>query len=291
MTHQYYPGASRREIYRVFQIAASKQVPIYTHVRAMGIDAMQEVIANSATTGASLHIVHANSMSGGELALVLEMISGARKQGLDITTEAYPYTAASTLLESTIFDDGWQELLGISYGDIQWQDTGERLTQESFRRYRKQKGLAIIHFMKEEMIELAMRTPWVIVASDAMPYAPGAHPRSAGTYARVLGRYVRERGVVDLMTALAKMSLLPARRLEGVSPGMKHKGRLQVGSDADLVLFDPATIIDKATFDGGLSFSSGIRHVLVAGTPVVRNEEIVEGAFPGQPILGRHKDR
>src|SRR5687768_3603234 len=137
MAHQYYPAASREEIFRVFQMAERWRVTIFTHVRAMNVDAMQEVIANAAATGVPLHIVHVNSMSLGALPLVLDMIESARKRGLDITTEAYPYTAASTFLESVMFDEGWQERLGISYGDLQWVATGERLTRGTFDEYRK----------------------------------------------------------------------------------------------------------------------------------------------------------
>jgi dihydroorotase len=286
MAHQYYPGADRREIFRVFEYAAEWKVPIYTHVRSMGMEAMQEVVANAAATGASLHIVHVNSMSLSQLPLVLDLVAGARRRGLDVTTEAYPYTAGSTGIESAIFDDGWRERMGIDYADVQWQATRERLTAESFARYRKQGGIVILHSMKDEMIDLAMATPFVMVASDGMPYHPGAHPRSAGTFARVLSRYVRERKAVPLMEALRKMTLLPAQRLEAVSPGMKRKGRLREGTDADITVFDPATVRDTATFETDLSFSEGIRHVLVAGTAVVKGGATVKGVFPGRAVLG-----
>jgi dihydroorotase len=288
MPHQYYPGADRREIFRVFEFASEKKVPIYTHVRAIGVEAMQEVLANAAATGASLHIVHVNSMALWELPLVLQLIEGARKRGVDVSTEAYPYTASSTFLESAIFDDGWQERLRISYGDIQWQDTGERLTKETFAKYRAQGGVAIIHLMKPEWIDLAVRSPFVMVASDGMPYAAGAHPRSAGTFSRVLGQYVREREILDLMPALAKMTLLPARRLESVAPAMKRKGRIQAGADADVTVFDLGTIRDTATFDKDLSFSTGVVHVLVNGVFVVKDSQSVGDVFPGKPVLGRY---
>ena len=287
MAHQYYPGASRREIYRVFQFAAEKNVPIFVHVRESGMEGMQEVIANAAATGAPLHIVHINSMSGNELPDVLQLVGDARDRGLDITTETYPYTAASTSIESAFFDDGWQQRLDITYEDLQWQNTGERLTEETFKRYREKKGVVIIHMMREDLIELAVKTPFVMIASDAMPYASGAHPRSAGTFARVLGRYVRERGSIDLMTALRKMTIMPAQRLEGIAPAMKNKGRLQVGADADLVVFDPNAIIDTATYLGGLSYSKGIQHVLVSGTVVVGDGKLIEGSFPGKLVVGR----
>jgi len=286
MAHQYYPGATRTEILRVFQHAAARSAPIYTHVRSMGLDAIQEVVANAAATGAPLHIVHVNSSSLGDLPAALELIAGARRRGLDLTTESYPYTAGSTGIQSSIFDDGWQERLGISYGDVQWQDTGERLTRETFELLREEGGTVIIHMMKPEMIELAMRAPFVIIASDGMPYAPGAHPRSAGTFSRVLGRYVREQGVLTLPDAIRRMTLLPAQRLEEIAPAMRKKGRLQLGADADVTVFDPETVLDTATFEDDLSFSQGIRHVLVGGAFVVRDGETVEGAFPGKPIRG-----
>jgi dihydroorotase len=288
MAHQYYPGASREEIFRVFQMAARWKVPIFTHVRSMSVDAMQEVLANAVATGASLHIVHVNSMSLGALPLVLDLIGAARARGLDVTTEAYPYTAASTFLESTIFDEGWQQRLGISYGDLQWQDTGERLTRDSFERYRKQGGVVIMHMMKPEWIARAMAAPFVMVASDGMPFAPGAHPRSAGTFSRVLGYYAREQKALTLMEALRKMTLMQAERLEPIAPQMKNKGRLRPGADADITVFDPQRVRDTATFERGLSFSEGIEHVLVNGTPVVRDGKTVKGVYPGRAVVGNY---
>jgi dihydroorotase len=289
VAHQYYPGATREEIFRVFQMAERWRVPIFTHVRSMGVEAMQEMISNAAATGVSLHIVHVNSMSLASISLVLEMIESARKRGLDITTEAYPYTAASTGIQSTIFDEGWQQRLGISYGDVQWVATGERLTKETFEAFRPKGGYVIMHFMKPEWIDKAMASPLVMVASDGMPYAPGAHPRSAGTFSRVLGYYVRERKVLPLMQALAKMTLMPARRLEAMAPQMKNKGRLRVGADADLTVFDAERVRDTATFEKGLSFSAGIDHVIVNGTPVVRDGKTVPNVFPGKAVVGNFR--
>lgn len=283
---QYYPGATREEIFRVYQMAKRWKAPVFTHVRSMTPDAMQEAIANAAATGAALHIVHVNSMSLGALPFVLDMIEAARKQGMDITTEAYPYTAASTFIESAMFDDGWQERLGISYEDLQWPPTGERMTAETFAKYRKQGGFVIMHMMKPEWIRRAMASPFVMIASDGMPYSARAHPRSAGTFSRVLGLYVREEKILSLMDALGKMTILPARRLESIAPGMKNKGRIRVGADADITVFNPATVRDQATFEHGLRFSSGITHVLVNGVPVVREEKTVPGVFPGQPVTG-----
>jgi N-acyl-D-aspartate/D-glutamate deacylase len=115
---------------------------------------------------------------------------------------------------------------------------------------------------------------------------PIGHPRSAGTHARILGRFVRERKVISLMDAVRKMTLLPAKRLERVDPNMKHKGRLQPGADADITIFDPATVIDRATFEKPAQYSDGIVHVLVNGTFVVRGSRLVPGVAPGKPVRG-----
>jgi imidazolonepropionase-like amidohydrolase len=287
MAHQYYPGASHDEIFRVFELAGEERFPIYTHVRSMEISAIQEVIANATATGAPLHIVHLNSSSLWNIETNLDLVRGAQEAGVDVTTEVYPYTAASTSLESAIFDEGWQERLQINYEDLQWQDTGERLTEETFHRYREQGG-TVIHMMRPEWIEMGLAAENVMVASDGMPYAPGAHPRSAGTFARFLGRYVREGGTMSLMDGLRKVTLMPAERLETVSPQMRRKGRVQIGSDADLTIFDPNRILDTANFEDDLSYSEGVSHVLVNGTFVVRDGTLVEGARPGRPIVGRN---
>ena len=287
MAHQYYPGASLEEILEVFRFTADANTVIYTHVRAMGISAIQEVVANAASTGASLHIVHANSSSLWEIEQNLDIIGGAQSRGLDITTEVYPYTAASTGLGSAIFDPGWQDGLRISYGDLQWQDTGERLTEESFGSYRATGGTVIIHMMRDEWIRHALERDFVMVASDGMPYAPGAHPRSAGTFARFLGRYVRDEQLMPLMEGLRRITIMPARRLEGMTPQAARKGRVQAGADADITIFDADRIIDTATFEDDLSYSEGVVHVLVGGEFVVRDERNVPGATPGSAIIGR----
>lgn len=289
MPHQYYPGVSRDEIFRLFEFAADRNVPIYTHVREMGVGGIQEVVANAIATGAPLHIVHLNSSSLWNYRTNLDLIEGATRRGADITTEAYPYTAGSTAIESAIFDAGWQELLRISYGDIQWQDSGERLSEATFNAYREQGGTVIIHMMKPEWIRAQLAEPWVMVASDGMPYAPGAHPRSAGTFSRFLGRYVRDQELMALMSGLAKISLMPAERLESIAPQMKRKGRIQLGADADITIFDAETIIDNADFQSGLVYSSGVEYVLVGGAFVVWDGELVEGARPGQPVYGRYQ--
>jgi dihydroorotase len=127
-----------------------------------------------------------------------------------------------------------------------------------------------------------------MVASDGMPYAPGAHPRSAGTFSRFLGRYVRDQEILPLMAGLSKVSLMPAERLASIAPQMKRKGRIQLGSDADITVFGADDIIDTADFEHELSYSEGVRYVIVNGEFVVWDGELVDGARPGRAILGRY---
>lgn len=285
----YLPKTKPGEMFSVYQLAGELNALVFSHVRNPDIISIQEVIADAALTGAPLHIVHINSMALGQIQLALDMIHSAKKKGLDITTELYSYTAGSTLLQSAIFNDGWQEKMSISYGDLQWVATGERLTKETFESYRKTGGVVIIHSMKPEWIKTGIASPGVMIASDGMPYAKLAHPRTAGTFSRVLGKYVREEKVIDLTTAIEKMTLLPAKRLEDISPMMRFKGRIQVGADADITIFNPDTIIDKATFEKGLEFSAGIEYVMVNGTFVLKNGKTISTVFPGQAVYGKFK--
>ncbi|MEP2670174.1 MAG: amidohydrolase family protein [Cyclobacteriaceae bacterium] len=285
----YLPGATREEVFNIYKLAGEKQVPVISHVREGGAIAVQQAISDAVVTSAPLHVVHINSVTLGEIDLAVEMINTAQKRGFDITTEIYPYTAASTSLESALFDEGWQDKFGISYDGLQWVATGERLTKETFIKYRKEGGVVIIHMMKPEWIKSGIASDNTMIASDGMPYAKLAHPRTAGTFSRVLGKYVREEKVISLPEAIEKMTLLPAKRLEGVAPIMRFKGRIQVGTDADITVFDPNTIIDKATFEKGLAFSEGVQFVLVNGVFVLKEGKTVKNVYPGQPVYGKYK--
>jgi dihydroorotase len=282
----YLPHESRAEVFEIFQLAARRKVPIYVHMRNGGpvepgvIDALQEVIADATATGASLHVVHITSMGLRQTPLCLALIDGAHARGLDVTTEAYPYTAGMTDLASAIFSEGWQQRQGgIGFGDLQWAATGERLAADSFARYRKQGGMVAIHSIPEEMVGLAIGHPGVMVASDGILDEGKGHPRAAGTYARVLGRYVREQHALPLMDAIRKMTLLPAQRLN-----LPNKGRIAAGADADITVFDAARVIDRATFEKPAQYSEGIPYVLVNGTPVVDGGELVPHANPGRGV-------
>jgi dihydroorotase len=261
----YTAAATRDEVLDVFRVAARYRAPVHVHLRYAGDKspetgraALEEVLAASSETKAPLHVVHVSSMGLRDTPQLLAMIRNARARGTDVTTECYPYVAGSTGLESALFDPGWQERMRISYGDLQWVKTGERLTAETFERYRKEGGQVVIFMIPESVVRLAVADPMVMIASDGMP-AMGAsvHPRGQGTFSRVLGKYVREEKVLDLMTALRKMTLMPAQRLEQRAPAFKTKGRIKLGADADITVFDPNRVIDAATFEKPLQYSEG----------------------------------
>src|SRR6266478_5817332 len=286
----YTPGASHWEIVEAFRVAAKYGGSVHVHLRyaggkepETGLSALQEVIAAAAATGAPLHVVHITSMGLKYTPQLIAMVEGAQKRGLDVTTECYPYTAGSTYLQSAVFDPGWQEKLEISFHDLQWADTGDRLTAETFEKYRKKGGIVVIHSIPEEAARTAVANPAVMIASDGMPITGAkVHPRGQGTYSRVLGHYVREEKALDLMTALKKMTLMPAQRLEKRAPMFKEKGRIRPGADADITVFDANRVIDKATYEKPARYSEGIQFVLVNGVPVVKDGQLVGGVFPGR---------
>lgn len=287
----YTPGATRLEVLDDFRLAAQRKVPVYTHVRSSGqtepgsaIESVNEVIGAAAITGASLHIVHINSTCTADSVECLSMVEGARARGLDVTTEAYPYIAGMTAINSAIFSPGWQKRMNIGYGDLMIPETGERLNKERFDALHASSAtqFVVIFSSKQEVLDQVIPNPLVIIASDGLV----GHPRNAGTYSRILAQYVREKKTITLMDALRKMSLMPAEMLERSTPAARQKGRLQEGADADIVVFDPATIRDRATFQKPMEPSVGVRYLLVGGTLLVDQGRIVPNVFPGRPLLG-----
>ncbi len=289
----YTQAASYGEIIDIFRIAARYGATCHVHIRgassAAGAQAdrelgLSEVIAAAAITGAKLHVVHVNSSGAAATARLLETIAEAKAHGVDVTTEAYPYAAGATRIESALFDS-YVDRLPADYQRLQWSATGERLTRETFLKYRKQGGLVITHSNTEENVRLAILSPLTMIASDGFDVKPGeGHPRSAATFSRVLGKYVREEGSLSLMDAIRKMTLMPAMRLQDRVPAMRNKGRIRLGADADLTLFDPDKIKDQATYEKAAVFSTGVQAVLIGGKFVVRDGKVVESERAGQPV-------
>lgn len=296
---QYTGAASRWEILEAFRVAAEFGASCHVHLRHNGrkepnnsTQALEEVLAAAAVTGAPLHVVHIHSTSVAATPRHLGMIAEAKARGMDVTAECYPYQAGMTKLNSGVFDGNWREALEVDYKDILWPATGERLTAETFEKYRTSDDYAIIFSIPDFAVNAALAHPLVLIGSDGIwdPVKRQGHPRCAGTYARILGRYVREQKLLTLMEALRKMSLGPAQRLERQAPMFKRKGRVQVGADADLAVFDPATVIDRSTYEDPTRPSEGFAHVLVAGVAVVKDGTLRSGVLPGRPARAPLRD-
>jgi len=292
---QYAPGATRLEVIDMFRVAAERKLPVYTHMRSAGrvepgsaIEAVEEVIGASAITGASLHIVHINSTCLRDSLECVSLIEGARARGLDVTTEAYPYIAGMTAINSALFNPGWREKLGIDYGNLVLPDTGEHLTKERFDELHNssKQQWVLIFANTQETVDAIIPNPLIMIASDG---AEG-HPRNAGTYSRVVAQYVREKKSLTLMEALNKMTLMPAQMLERSTAAAKKKGRLQEGADADIVVFDPQTIADRSTFEKPMEPSVGVRYLLVSGTVLIENGKMVADVYPGKAVVGPGKN-
>ena len=292
----YTPAATRDELLAVFRVAARTKTPIHVHIRP-GVGGLNEALSLAGETGAPLHVVHINSAGLADTPVMLEIISDARAHGRDVTTEAYPYAAGMTEIQSATIQDTYRAAPDERLAELEWPRTGERLNRESFERYSRVGGPVVVHTNTEQMVAVAIHSPLTMIASDAYWQSGTGHPRTTGTFARVLGRFVREAdrppspngrgggGVrLSLMEAIRKMTLMPAQRLEARVPAMHQKGRLRVGADADITLFDPATVLDRSTYREPSLSPVGIQHVIVNGVSVVANGRAVEGIAPGREV-------
>lgn len=288
---QYTPGASKFEVLEAFRAAAKYHAPAFVHTRSWGttdpgssVESYMEVIAASAITGAPLHIVHLNSSSLESTPATLALVAEARANGQDITAEAYPYSAGLTEISSPLLD--WFVGPDSMFAKLMLVSTGERLTRETFAAKRVPGASVVLFLNTPEMEAMAMTSPLTAIASDGGLRQGKGHPRTAGTSGRTLGYYVRETKQIGLMDAIRKMALMPAVRLERVAPMFKNKGRIRVGVDADITVFDPKTVIDKATYQEPALPSVGFRYVLVNGVPVVVDGALQDREFPGRPARG-----
>jgi N-acyl-D-aspartate/D-glutamate deacylase len=277
----YTPGAPISEFERMFRVAAEGGLSAHIHMRG-DVGGLKDTIAAAKSAGAALHLVHVNSVAGDEIDAFLAEIQAARDAGQDVTTEAYPYGAGMTEIQSALFDD-WKTWPDERFGLHQLVSTGERLTRATFEKARAAGGTVIIHGRSEEQTRKAIASPLSMIASDGFIENGRGHPRTSGTYAKVLGKYVRDDKTVTLMDALRRMTLEPARRLERRAPAMANKGRLKVGADADVTVFDPDTVIDRATYENGGIPSAGIPYVVVGGALVVDNG-VLTGSRPGRAV-------
>jgi hypothetical protein len=311
----YTPGVDPAEYLAVAELAAAAAVPTFTHSRDIVemapetlIDGAEEVVRAAGATGAHMHYCHINSTSGRHIDRVLALVGRCQAEGSRVTTEAYPYGAGSTAIGASFLapERLRERIRGTT--SITYLRTGERIADESRLRELRTAdpgGLVITEFLDEfeptdaALLRRSLTFPDAIVASDAMPplwtdttgmdvtawpLPPVAvtHPRTAGTFGRAL-RLCRQEGV-PILQAVCSVTLLPTRVLEGAVPAMRRKGRVQTDTDADLVVFDEARVTDQASYEASTRPSTGFAHVIVGGTFVMRDGELLPDALPGRPV-------
>ena len=315
----YAPGYGQKEYFALAELAAKRNVATFTHVRyasnmepKSSFEAIKELIANAAITGAHMHVCHINSSSLKDIHSTLKLIDNAFENNINISVGAYPWGAASTVVGAAMFSgEGWRERMGSTAENFQLGT--KRMTEEQLADYQKNNPGTFItwHFLDESnpddlaLLDASILHPRILIESDEMfwmfmdehnhvinyegdewplPKDTFSHPRSNGTFAKILRSYVRERKLMSMQEALRKMCLMPAQTLADFVPQMKKKGRLQKGMDADIVVFDPETISDVGTYEAPNQPAIGVQSLLVNGTLVVADGKLLLDAAPGQPI-------
>lgn len=283
----YTPGVSPEEVGAVLRVAGTHGAFVHTHLGGGGITSLQRLLALARDLKTSLHIAHINSSAGSQIGPYLDVVKAARAAGQSVTTEVYPYTAGATLIQSALYD-GWEKFTDERFAQLQWAATGERLTRETFAKYRAQGGSVISHSNTEEQLRVGIADALPMFASDGGRDLDDnmTHPRGTGTFARILGHYVRDEKVLSLHDALRRMTIEPARRLEARVPEMRDRGRIRAGAFADITMFDPATIADRSTYVKADEYSAGIVHVIVNGHPIIRRGDFdTRGELQGQRLV------
>ncbi len=315
----YAPGFGSKEYFSLAELAFEYDVATYTHVRYASnlepqgsFEAIKELIANSALTGAHMHICHINSSSLKDIESTINLVDKANKEGYNITVGAYPWGAASTVVGAAMFGGAkWRQRMGSTANNFQLGT--ERMTEDQLEDYQKNKPGTFItwHFLDEgdpddlDLLDKSILHPEILIESDEMfwmtmdekgsisnyegdswplPEGTFSHPRSAGSFAKILRSYVRERKLLTINEAIRKMTLMPAQTLEDFVPQMRKKGRLQAGMDADIVVFDPETIADVGTYEDPNHPAEGVQTVIVNGELIVSEGELIIAAAPGKPI-------
>ena len=313
----YAPGVTRAEYLQVARLAVEHRVGTFTHARFLSgaepgssLEGVLEVIAASAATGAPMHLCHLNSTASHQSAEVARAVTTAAAQGLPVTGEAYPYGAGATEIGAAFLAPENLPRLGLDHSAVRLLHEGRAvhdLAEYQELRSHHPATDVIVTFLDEAdpadrtaLLETLLLpgaaiasdsfTPYVdgrAVTDDSWPAPAGAvtHPRSAGCFAKVFRWLVRDLGMLTVPEAVRRCTLVPAEVLARSASSARRKGRLQVGCDADVVVFDPATFGDVATYER-LEPSRGMVHVYVDGVPVVCDGQLVLDARPGRPVAG-----
>jgi N-acyl-D-glutamate deacylase len=317
----YAPGTGVKEMSMLCSLAAAEGAPTFTHIAYMSnvdpkssIEAYTRLIGYAGSTGAHMHICHFNATSLQDVERAAELVMTAQRQGLKLTMEAYPYGVGSSVVSAAFFTDpAFPDRTGAGYASVELLATRHRFTDRDdlLAAQAEDPGALILwHYLDVEvnqrhrdLLDVSLLFPGGAIASDAMPWTLDgvtyggdawplpdravAHPRSSGTFTRFLGRWVRDRQAMPLIEGLRKCALIPAQVLEGCAPQMRRKGRIQAGCDADLVVFDYDTLIDRAEFGQMNRPAEGMRHVFVHGEAVIAEGVLQLDARPGRPVRRR----
>ena len=300
--------ASTEEVVSLARVAAKHGGFYISHIRDEAdktIEAVQEAIAIGEKAKLPVQITHIKLGTvgvWGKATEVASIIDAARKRGVDVTADIYPYLAWSSNLKVLVPNKQWtdpasvKEALDDVGGGRNVQITrlpkfpqyvGKRLDEiaraegvsevEMYIRIVQDDDVGVIgHTMAEDDMRTFLRQPWAMVASDGGVSV--SHPRGAGTFPRVLGRFVREAKWLTLPDAIRKMTSMPAARI-----GLRDRGIVRVGMKADLVIFDPDTVVDRSTFEQPRLRARGIHRVFVNGQPVWTGDS-PDGYRPGQVL-------
>ncbi|MDW6064230.1 amidohydrolase family protein [Streptomyces sp. FXJ1.4098] len=307
----YCAGASTTEFRSMADLAHAHGMTTFTHIRelrafnpAAAVDGVEELNRVALDSGAHLHCCHVNSTARSHIDAVADALCAARDKGAQLTTEAYPYATAMTPVGAPFLAPELLHDAGLDHRAIKDPATGRPMPDASTLRHLRQNSpetLVLFELFGDadtagsELLERALFGDHTAIASDAMPTnvppsawppstAAPTHPRGAGTFSRTLRLFAGPTSRRTLPEVIARMTLIPADIAAASAPALRSKGRLQIGCDADITIFDPQAVADRASFAAPLRASTGITHVLVAGQRVVRDSELDTAALPGQPI-------
>lgn len=274
------PGSSAEEKIRLAAIAGKYAAYISAHVRDDGdkvIESIQEMMDVANAAGVHLQIAHLGSMAAyGMMGKVVAFIDEKNLKSYRVGLECYPYDKFCTEISNAIFDEGFLEKYKIDFSKIRFAESkfrGQVTTKRAFAEIRAAypDTLVIAHVMQQQEVDMCILHPNTLIASDGSLYLGQGHPRVSGTFPKFIRDYVVEGKKLSLIEALDKITARPAGLL-----GLKHKGNLSIGSDADLVIFDPGAIADRPSADETPQPPVGINYVILNGQVAVRDGEIIQ---------------